>query len=610
MPMRPTSLVRSALGAAALLSAVVVAPGALGTHVRMRPVSASTVLADTGVGSPDAGAPDLTRYVNPLAGSLGPGFPFVGAALPFAMATPGPATMLPTGPDPVNYVGYGYQDPLISGFALTHFDGAGVHIAGDLPIMATTGSVSSNSPMMFASPFSHASETSQPGYYGVTLSKYDIRAELTATTRVGVMHFEYPAGQAANVLFDTSQNNVGLNLASVAITGENTVSGWMKSTGTGGYRVYFSATFDRDFASFGTWDGSALDPGSASATSSATGAWVSFPASSGPQTVTVRVGLSYTSAAGAADNLAAEAPPSLSFDAIRAAATQTWNEHLHDVVVTGGSTATTETFYTNLYRALLMPSVLNDDDGSYLGLDGQVHQVAVGHEHYTNLSLWDIYRSQVPLIDLVEPAVAQDIATSLLADYDQNHEQFPRWVYANFDLGTMGGDSAMEVLATDLADGVLSGQEASTAYADLVHATTPPASSGNLGVYLDNGYIPFAGASDNRPSSETLSYAIGYGALAQVAQIYGTPAQVQQFSSLSGYWKNLFDPSDRFLRPRNSDGSWANPTSVGPESIFSPDSQDGWQEGTGWQYLWSVPQDVAGLTQAIGGRDATLSRLD
>ncbi|MHB8329098.1 MAG: glycoside hydrolase family 92 protein, partial [Acidimicrobiales bacterium] len=325
---------------------------------------------------------------------------------------------------------------------------------------------------------------------------------------------------------------------------------------------------------------------------------------------TVRVGLSYTSAAGAADNLAAEAPPSLSFDAIRAAATQTWNEHLHDVVVTGGSTATTETFYTNLYRALLMPSVLNDDDGSYLGLDGQVHQVAVGHEHYTNLSLWDIYRSQVPLIDLVEPAVAQDIATSLLADYDQNHEQFPRWVYANFDLGTMGGDSAMEVLATDLADGVLSGQEASTAYADLVHATTPPASSGNLGVYLDNGYIPFAGASDNRPSSETLSYAIGYGALAQVAQIYGTPAQVQQFSSLSGYWKNLFDPSDRFLRPRNSDGSWANPTSVGPESIFSPDSQDGWQEGTGWQYLWSVPQDVAGLTQAIGGRDATLSRLD
>lgn len=553
----------------------------------------------------------LTDYVNPRSGSLGAGFSFVGAAVPFGMVSPGPATMLPGQSDPINYVGYAYQDPDIYGFALTHFDGAGIHIAGDLPVMATTGAVTSSDPADFASPFSHASEVAHPGSYAVTLSRYRIRAELTATTRVALLRFTFPAGAPANVLFDTSQNNTGENLASVTITSDHSLTGSMTATSFGGYTVYFAANFNRAFRATGTWSGSQLHPGSRRSRSIGTGAWVSFPARTAAQAVTVRIGLSYTGVAGARANLAAGAPPSRSFAAIAAAAAATWNRALARVRISGGTRGERRTFYTNLYRALLMPSVFNDADGDYLGMDGRIHHLPAGQEHYTNLSLWDIYRSQIPLLELVEPKVARGVASSLLADYAQEGDRFPRWVYANRDYGIMGGDSATPILASELANGVLTGPLARLAFADIVHQeSTPHRSAGHLGVYLAKGYIPYAGVSDNRPTSESLSYAIDDAAIAEVARRWGTPAQVRRFTALAGNWRQLFDPADRFLRPRLADGAWADPTSAGPVATYTPDSQNGWQEGTGWQYLWSVPQDVAGLAEAMGGRGATLTRLD
>src|SRR3954452_4553195 len=144
---------------------------------------------------------DLTALVNPLAGSLGPGFVTVGAGGPFGMVTPGAATTTPAGDDPVNYVGYGYQDPEIRGFALTHFSGAGIHIGGELPMMPTTGAVTSNNPRDWASPYDHASEVAQPGYYSVHLPRYRVQAELTSTTRTAVERYTFPAAHQANVLF-------------------------------------------------------------------------------------------------------------------------------------------------------------------------------------------------------------------------------------------------------------------------------------------------------------------------------------------------------------------------------------------------------------------------
>src|SRR4051812_17213226 len=153
---------------------------------------------------------DLTALVNPLAGSLGPGFVTVGAGRPFGTVTPGPITTTPAGDDPVNYVGYGYQDPEVRGFALTHFSGAGIHIGGELPLMPTTGAVTSSNPTDWASPYDHATEVAQPGYYVTTLSHYDTKAELTATTRTAVERFTFPTTNAANLLFDVTRDNAGV----------------------------------------------------------------------------------------------------------------------------------------------------------------------------------------------------------------------------------------------------------------------------------------------------------------------------------------------------------------------------------------------------------------
>ncbi|MHB8330061.1 MAG: glycoside hydrolase family 92 protein, partial [Acidimicrobiales bacterium] len=135
---------------------------------------------------------DLTTLVNPLAGSMGSGFPMVGPTVPFGMVEPGPDTSLPGAADPVNYDGYAWQDSMIRGFSLIHFNGAGVHIAGDVPFLPFTGTLTSSDPNQFASPFSHATEVAHPGYYAVTLDRYATRVEITATTRVAMFRITYP----------------------------------------------------------------------------------------------------------------------------------------------------------------------------------------------------------------------------------------------------------------------------------------------------------------------------------------------------------------------------------------------------------------------------------
>ncbi|MBV9097715.1 MAG: GH92 family glycosyl hydrolase, partial [Frankiaceae bacterium] len=558
--------------------------------------------------------------VNPLAGSLGPGFPTVAAGVPFGMVTPGPATTTPLGDDPVNYVGYSYQDPEIRGFALTHFSGAGIHIGGELPFMPTTGAVTSANPADWASPFTHADETAAPGYYAVTLDRYQTRAELTATTRTAVERYTFPATTQANLLLDVTHDNDSnqapngtTQTGALTVQDGRTVTGAVDVPGSGGITIYFTARFDRPFTGHGTWsDATGLQPGANQATGRGAGGWVSFDTTQ-DQTVGVRIGISYTSPAEATANLRAEARDGASFDAVKDRATRSWDKRLGSIDATGGASADQQTFYTCLYHALLMPTTYDDADGSYLGFDGAVHAVQRGEHHYTDLSLWDTYRTQTPLLTLVAPDVAHDLGISLLDDADQNGGVIPKWVRGNRDYSIMGGDSGTPTLATLVTDGSLTGADAQRAY-DAIYrqATTnpPPGGSprGDLRDYLSLHYIPFDHS--DRGAAVTLEYAIDDASVAALAHTYGTQAQVDEMTARAGYWKSLYDKDgSKFLRPRMSDGSWANPTSAGPVSTYDPDFQDGYQEGTGWQYEWLVPQDVRGLDQMLG--DATMKqRLD
>jgi predicted alpha-1,2-mannosidase len=560
-------------------------------------------------GAASASTEDLTTLVNPLAGSLGAGFVTVGAGLPFGTVTPGPITTTPAGDDPVNYVGYGYQDPQIRGFALTHFSGAGIHIGGELPFMPTTGAVTSSNPSDWASPYDHADEIAQPGYYATTLARYNTRAEVSATTRSAVERFTFPATNAANVLLDITRDQAGVQTGELSVVDSRTVTGSVFVPDSGGVTMYFTARFDRPFRAFGTWSGSALKPGSRSAAGQGAGGWVTFDTRSNP-TVGVRVGMSYVDAAGATHNQQTEAPDGKQFDAVRRAAHESWNKRLHSIDVTGGFGLQRATFYTNLYHALLMPTTYDDADGRYLGFDNVVRNVSSGHHHYTDLSLWDTYRTQTPLLTLAAPDVAHDLGISILDDAEQNGGVIPKWVRGNRDYSIMGGDSGTPTLATLVTNGALTGADAQRAYDAMVRqSTTLPAVAprSNMEVYLSKGYIP--NDVSDRGAAVTLEFAIDDAAIAALAKTYGTTAQVAEFTNRAKSWRNLFEPTDKWLRPRNSDGTWATPTSAGVTNVWDPMFSDGWQEGTGWQYLWLVPQDVRGLESALG-HSLMLNRLD
>lgn len=583
-----------------------------------RALCLALVLGAAGAAGPAAAAAatDPAALVHPLSGTTGSGFPMVGASVPFGMIQPGPDTALANGQQsPVNYDGYAYHDQTIRGFSLTHFDGAGIKIAGDLPFMPTTGPLSGSDPASWASPYEHASEVAQPGYYAATLARYATRVEISATRRAAIMRFSYPPAAQANLLLESSLSITGPgHRSAVQIVGDRELRGYTQPDV--GRPLYFTATFDRPFSGYGSLSGGAVTGGARTVSGTDAGAYVSFDTSA-VRTVTMRVAISYVDPAGADGNLAAELPPQRSFDAVRTAAHDAWNAQLRRAAVSGGDAGMRATYYTNLYRALLMPSIYDDADGRYVGFDQAVHTVAPGTHHYTNLSSWDTYRTQTPLLELIDPHVAHDLAISLLDDYDQDGGFIPRWTQSNNERSIMGGDSGAATVAELAVNGALSSAEVSRAYAALAHQATtlPPVSPReHLDQYISHGYVG-EDVSDIG-AALTLEYAIDDNAVAGVAERAGDAAGASALRARAASWRNLVDPGSQFIRPRNSDGSWANPTrSLGPVPLptavpWSPNFQDGYQEGTGWQYLWAVPHDVAGLAQAIGSRDAALQRLD
>src|SRR5258708_25565628 len=188
---------------------------------------------------------DLTTYVNPLSGTFGAGFPMVGASLPFGMIQQGPDTGIPGAANPVNYDGYAYTDAEIRGFSLTHFDGAGIHISGDLPFMPTTGAVSSTDFTQYQSVFSHLDEVSQPGYYAVNLTSYNTRVELASTPHAGIQRYTFPRTTSANVLLNASLSINGMHPATAQGLANNAFQGSMSSRANPAdrYTLYYTAEF-------------------------------------------------------------------------------------------------------------------------------------------------------------------------------------------------------------------------------------------------------------------------------------------------------------------------------------------------------------------------------
>jgi predicted alpha-1,2-mannosidase len=506
---------------------------------------------------------DLAAEVDPLAGTMPPGFVFPGAAVPFGMVQNSPDT---TGE--FAYGGYLYSDAVIRGFSLVHLSGPGVRKAGDLPFMPTLGPATDD-PSLYASPFTHARERAEPGYYRVALDASQTDVELTAGTRVAMQRYTFAPSPDAKVIMDTARSVEGTAPASWRVTGPDEVTGRRR----GRYPVFFVARFDRPFETHGAFAGD-------------DGGWVGFD-TTGDRVVTVRVGISFVDEAGARRNLDAEGGQS--FEQMRAAARAAWNRELSTVELGGGTAVDRRSFYTALYRAQLHPNVFNDVDGRYRGFDDAVH-VAEGRTQYANFSSWDTYKAQNQWLALTRPARYREMLASLLADAQQGG-RLPRWGEQSIDAAHMSGDPAVPMIADGVCRGLLDRRTATALYEQAV------ALRGHRPAELDAlGFLPM------RPGT-TLEYGIADFALALMADALGRHAEAQRWLAASLNYRNVLDPSTRWVRPRNADGSWHEP--------FDPAlDETGFQEGNAWQYSWLAPHDARGLVDRMGGDAAVRERME
>jgi predicted alpha-1,2-mannosidase len=569
-------------------------------------ILAASALAATGAAAA-ATAPrlvtDPATLVNPLIGTSGGVNTFPGPDMPFGMIQWSPDTS-PSRPDGG---GYSYTASEISGFSLTHLSGPGCDAFGDVPVLPTVGAIGS-SPESATESFSHSTETAQASYYAVTLGD-GVGVQLTDATRAGIARFTFPATTQANLLLklDGSQEPDAVTTAATVgddeVTGSVT-SGYFCGEDTGwerDYTLHFDMVFSQPFTTSGTWPavpiagvGTPQGPG---------GEYLTFDTTA-DQSITAKVGISYTSARGAALNLRAEIP-GWNFARVRRASQAAWNAMLGKIQVAGGTTSQQVQFYTALYHALLDPSVFSDVNGQYTGFDGNVHTAARGHAEYANYSGWDIYRSQVQLAAMVAPQQTSDAITSMLDDYAQTG-QLPKWSLANGETYVQVGDPADPIIADAYEFGARD-FNVPQALADMIHeATVPNDVRPGLAVLQQDGYLPynesygccnFYGAVSTQLEYDTADYAIASLALAT-----GHQADYREFATQAQSWQNIFNITDGYVQARQSAGQWL--------PGFSPSTLSGFVEGTPAQYTPMVPFNVAGLIAARGGDAAWVSYLN
>ena len=614
----------------------------------LRTALIASVIALTGLTSAQAaatGAP--VDAINPLIGSRNGGNTFPGATTPFGMLQWSPENTKGEHTRTAAPGGYQYDAMRIRGFSLTHLSGTGCRGAsGDIPFMpvtvaVTTSPAADTHDARYASNFRHTDERARAGDYRVAMAN-GVRVELTAAPHSGMARFRFPAGSPANVLIRTADSEVGSSAAHVTVDPHTrTVSGSVTSGNFCGYlakvdqrsyyTLHFVARFDRAFDTIGTWQDNTVKTGATTALGGTSygekglppdgkgsGAWVGF-AGKKARDVTVRVGISYVSLANARANLAAEIPAGTTLAQVREQARNQWNDALGHITVNGGTATQRSVFYTALYHVMMHPNVYSDVNGQYRGFDQKIHRVhGKQQSQYANFSGWDVYRSQLQLVTLLEPQRGSDIAQSLYNQAQHNHGKWDRWTHNSGGTHVMSGDPSAPAVADIVAFGG-SDFDLQGAYGSLKTAATKITADDlsdagceadcvgqrpSLDQWLKLHYIA-AKSHAWGGAGETLEDASADFALSQLAERAGDRAGHDYFLTRSDYWRNLFNPHANahggYIQNRNADGSWPK---------FTPDTGDGFVEGSASVYLWMVPFDVNGLFDALGGKAAATKRLD
>jgi predicted alpha-1,2-mannosidase len=551
--------------------------------------------------------------VNAFIGSGGAGFAF-GGMTPAAQR---PLSWVRLGPDTTDggshaevqhFGGFYFDDPDIRGFSHTHFVGTGVADYGNIRLLPLTGFDGPRPDLRF-SPFDRGSQSASPGRYDVRLTQPDVAVSLTTGEWTGAHRYVFAQAGDAFLSVDvaSSVDDQGVQDAEVSVIdgpdGQEVV-GWVRYRGGyvgrgNPYTLHFSMVTSAPIAEARVWDVDGLrGAGQAQqAQGVEAGVVLRFDVSSG-QAVEARVGLSLIDLDAARAHRAAEAPLSAPFDAIAASSRAAWADKLGRARIGGGSPDERALFFTSLYNLYRMPSRLDELDGRYVGVDAQVHTWTGGGHYYTDLSLWDSFRTTHPWYALVDHPVATDCLRSLMAMYEAGGV-LPRWPAALSFTGGMIGSSADFLFAEAFLKGV-GGLDYDAAFDALMVTAMgdPPLGAGHGGrgdmaAYLQYGYLPSDLADES--VSRTLEFVYADAALARMASGLGRD-EAPALTARGEQWRALLHPDSGFFQPKRSDGTWA------PD--FDPlrvDMRSGYfTEGNAWHWRFYTPHDLGGLRAALG----------
>ena len=568
-------------------------------------LSAAAVLAAACGTSTDK---DYASWVNLRIGSGGHGHVFVGANVPFGLVQLGP-TSIPQEWDWCS--GYHASDSTVIGFSHTHLSGTGIGDLFDVTVMPVIGPTmpergSEDEPGRAA--WSYADRTQEicePGYYSVPLTRFGIRAELTATARVGFHRYTFPASEDAILVFDLENGGCWDDVTDAgfqivrndeghvkAIGGYRYSTGWAKNQ-----KIFFWAEFSRPSEQFYAMENIHNDSERSVSRKPVYGYYKVGHTDAGEQLL-VKVALSPVSIEGAKENMAAELP-GWDFDATRAAAREAWNNELGKIDISEKDPDRRTVFYTALYHTMIAPSVYSDVDGTYRGSDDVVCRG--DFQNYTTFSLWDTYRAAMPLMTIIHPEKCDDITATFYHIFEDQGD-LPVWHLMGNETDCMVGNPG----TIAFADNIVKGYTAGINQEELLMAMVITSEQSDRGLDLRRqwGYIP---ADLYRESvANDMEYAIADGALANAAAYLGFPDYEAEFREWSHSYRHFWDPELRFFRGRKTDGSFTEPFNP----IYSRHETSDYCEGTGWQYLWLVPQDVDGLVELFGSREACLAKLD
>lgn len=557
------------------------------------------------------------------------GHTYPGATVPFGMVqlSPETDTLLYehngkyNGPVYKYCAGYQYDDPTIVGFSHTHFSGTGHSDLGDILVMPTQGKLQLNSGTEdqpergYRSKFSHSNESAEPNYYRVKLDDHQITAELTTSERVGFHRYTFPASDQSHIIVDLASgiyNYPDKNVWTfVRIENDSLITGYRQTSGWARTRtIYFAISFSKPFRNYGNQD--------LSKPQVYRGFWhkfnqrENFPEAAGRQIklyfdfsttegekIGMKVALSSVSTEGALNNMRSEIPH-WDFDRVKKEGQDKWNKELQRISLTALQRDDYVNFYTAMYHTFLGPTTYMDADHSYRGLDQNNH-VAKDFTNYTTFSLWDTYRALHPYFTIVQPKRNQDMVRSMLAHYDQSvHNMLPLWSHHANENWCMIGYHSVSVAADALLKDA-GGIDLNKAL-DASVATARQRYYGALDDYIDKGYV-----SDEKSSSSvsmTLEYAYDDWCIAQLAKKLGRSDIADEFTKRAQNWRNVFDKSIGYTRPKLNDGTFRKDFDV-----LSTHGQ-GFIEGNAWNYSLYVPQDPTALIDIMGGNKRFTQHLD